>query len=422
MKQVLLYLESGQFREYVRQKLDENGIDVTMANNHLDAVSKMRNIAPELIILDYDYDNQGMLELLKQKKQDVNSANSPVIVLAQKLVQKQLLELVPYNVKKVFNKPVKIDAFFVALSEVLEIPFTIDENPGIVEVHINENIVFIEIAQGLNRDKLDILYFKLSELLDLYKIRIPKIIVMLSDIKLGISDSANMKKLLNTVLKVSRSRTNYIRILTLDDFVRQFVNSQKEYTGIKVVSNLQFAIDDLLSEIDKGSKFTEEKAEIIGDKILRAKNQEEDDENMVLKFDAEEKKISTALFKDSVKNLRIAVIDDDFVIQEMIKNTFEKTNSWVFTYNNGEEFLKYIDVEEFDLAFLDLNMPRLDGFEVLKAIQARNVQYPIIVLSAVSQRDAMIRAIQMGVKSYLVKPLKPEDIFMKSIEILKANF
>jgi DNA-binding response OmpR family regulator len=81
-----------------------------------------------------------------------------------------------------------------------------------------------------------------------------------------------------------------------------------------------------------------------------------------------------------------------------------------------------VDTEEYDLAFLDLMMPRVDGFEVLKALQARHISYPVIVLSAISQRDAMIKAIQMGVKSYLVKPLKPEDIFVKSIEILKANF
>jgi len=421
MKQVLLLIESHLFREYLNLKLETNGIDVGIANNPMDAVSKMRSLAPDLLILDYEPDPKGIMDMLKQKKLDVNSANTPVIILAQKLEQKQLLELVPYDVKKVFNKPVKVDAFFITLSEILRVPINIDKNPGIVEVHINENIIFVEIAQGLNRDKLDLLRYKISELTNLYKIRLPKVIIMLSDIKLGISDAPNMQKLLNTVIESSNAKPGNIRILTKDDFARQYVNSQKEYSGIKVVTNLQFAMDDLVSGPDKGGQYAE-KAELIGDKILKAKNIEEDEDEMALRFQAEERKISFELFNLSVKNLRIAVVDDDFVIQELIKQTFGKTDCQIYTYSDGDEFLASVDTEEFDLAFLDLMMPRVDGFEVLRALQARNISYPVIVLSAISQRDAMIKAIQMGVKSYLVKPLKPEDIFVKSIEILKANF
>jgi DNA-binding response OmpR family regulator len=81
-----------------------------------------------------------------------------------------------------------------------------------------------------------------------------------------------------------------------------------------------------------------------------------------------------------------------------------------------------VDEHEFDLAFLDMNMPGIGGLGVLRAIRAKNVPYPIIAVTSVSDRDTMIRAIELGVKSYLLKPIKPEDIFMKSVEILKSNF
>ena len=125
---------------------------------------------------------------------------------------------------------------------------------------------------------------------------------------------------------------------------------------------------------------------------------------------------------NTVQNLRVAIIDDDFIIQELIRRTFEDTSATIFTYSDGDEFLESIDTMEYDLAFLDLVMPRVDGFGVLKELQARDIKYPVIVLSTVSQRETMIKAIQMGVKSYLVKPLRPKDIFTKSLEILKANF
>ena len=422
MKQVLIIDESPLFREYLSIKLEDNGVEVNVGINAMDGIAKMRNLVPDLIIMDYHLGRQGFMEVLKQKKSDINTVNIPVIIMAQHIDQKRLIELVPYNVKKVFTKPVKIDALFITLSELLGIPFSIDESPGIVEVHVNDSIIFIEIAQGLNRDKLDLLRFKIIELINLYEIKIPKVIVMLSDIKLGFGDAPNMQKLIDTILQASKTKLRNIRILTKDDFVRQFIKGQKEYAEIEVVTNLQYAMDGLLAEIDSGMEYAEKKAEIIGDKILQAKNKE-GEESMVLKFDAEAKNVSLELMKESVQNLRVAVVDDDFVIQELIKSTFQKAGAIVYSFSDGDEFIAAVDKkEDFDLAFLDLNMPKTDGFEVLKVLQSRDIRYPIIVLSAVIQRETVIRAFQMGIKSYLVKPLKPEDIFKKSLEILKANF
>jgi len=422
MKQILIIDESSLFRDYLRLKLEDNGLEVSIGISAVDGASKMRNIVPDLIIMDYHLSRQGIIEILKQKKADPNTVNIPVIVLAQNIDQRQLIELVPYNVKKVFNKPIKADALFATLSDLLGIPFSIDESPGIVEVHVNDNIIFIEIAQGLNRDKMDLLRFKIIELINLYEIKIPRVIVMLSDIKLGFADAPNMEKLLNTVIQASKAKLRYIRVLTMDDFIRQFIKGQKEYEDIEVVSNLQFAVNDLLSGIDSGMNQSEKKAEIIGDKILQAQTRD-DTEAMVLKFDAEAKSVSMELMKDSLQNLKIAVIDDDSAIQEMIRTTFQKTGAAVSAFSSGEEYLSIVDSEEFDLAFLEINLPKTSGFDVLRALQTRNIKYPIIALSAVlQQRETMIKAVQMGVKSYLIKPLKPEAIFKKSIEILKANF
>jgi DNA-binding response OmpR family regulator len=420
MKQILIIDESPLFREYLRLKLAENDIEVSVGINTMDGISKMRNIAPDLIILDYNLSKQGFMEVLKQKKNNPNTVNVPVIILAQHIDQKRLIELVPYNVKKIFTKPAKIDALFVTLAELLKVPFSIDESPGIVEVHVNDDIIFIEIAQGLNRDKLDLLRFKIVELIELYQIRVPKVIVMLSDIKLSFADGPNMQKLLETVVRSSQAKLRNIRILTRDDFARQFIEGQKEYPDIEVVTNLQYALDGLLSEIARDDT-GQQKAEIIGDKVLAADSAARE-EAMALKFHAEGRGPGFESIKESLQNLRIAAIDDDCIIQELIKNTFEASGALVKTYSDGSEFLASLDTETFDLAFLDLMMPKVDGFAVLRTLQARDIRYPVIVLSAITQRETVIKAFQMGIKSYLVKPLKPADIFKKSLEILKVNF
>jgi DNA-binding response OmpR family regulator len=423
MKQILIIDESLLFREYLRDKLSENNtIEVTVAVNALDGMAKIRNLVPDLVIMDYHLGRNGCAEILQSKKADPNTVGTPVIIMTQRIDQKKIIALAPFNVKKVFTKPVKIDTLFAAISELLNVSFELDESPGIVEVHVNDNIIFIEIAQGFNRDKLDLLQFKIMELIELYDIRIPRVILMLSGIQLAFHDSPNLEKLLTVVLTASRARPRFIRVLTKDDFVRQYMESRKAYAEIEVVSNLQYAIDGLLADLDPSMEYDEKQVELIGDKILSA-NPGEEKEAMHLRFEAEskQKKLDSETVRDSIQNLKIAAVDDDLIIRELIKNTFQKTGAGIQVFANGSEFLA-ADPESFDLVFLDLMMPEMDGFEVLNTLRFRKSSPPVIVLSALTQRDTVIRAFQMGVKSYLTKPLKPDDIFRKAIEILKPNF
>jgi DNA-binding response OmpR family regulator len=422
MKQILIIDESPLFREYLRHKLSENDdIETAVAVNALDGMAKVRSLIPDLVIMDYHLSRNGCFEFLTSKKADPNTVKIPVIIIAQRIDQEKIIKLVPFNVKKVFTKPVKIDVLFATIAELLNIAFDIDESPGIVEVHVNDNIIFVEIAQGLNRDKLDLLRFKIIELIDLYDIKVPKVIVMLSDIHLTAADSANLEKLLLVILKTSQARQRFIRILTRDEFVRRFIEGQKEYADIEVVSSLQYAIDGLLADLDLDMEYGEKKAEIIGDKILSA-DLGGGEETMHLRFDAESrpKKLEPEAVREAIQNLAFAVVDDDMIIRELIKNTFQKTGAQVRAFSEGGEFLAA--AENFDLVFLDLIMPGTDGFAVLEALKSRANRPPVIVLSSVTQRDTMIRTFQMGVKSYLVKPLKPDDIFKKAVEILQPNF
>jgi DNA-binding response OmpR family regulator len=412
MKQVLIIDESPLFREYLREKLSENNIEVDVAINALEGISKTRSIVPDLIIMDY---HQGQsLQVLNKKRGSPATAGIPVIIIAQRLDQKRIMELIPFNVKKVFTKPIKIDVFFSTLTEMLGIKFALDDTPGIVDVHVNDNIIFIEAAQGLNRDKLDLLRFKIIELIDLYDIRARKAIIMISDMQLTFADGPNLEKLLTTVIRAARLRNSDIRVLTRDTFVTQFIGGQKQYAGIEAVDNLQAAMNGFLTD-HKGS-------DMPGDRLLQSMSSTQND-SVQLRFSSEHKpKLSLEEIRESLGDLRIAVVDDDFIIREMIKNTFQRIGADVITYSNGGEFLEIADSEMFSLVFLDLMMPKVDGFSVLRTMQVNHIEQPVIVLSSITQRESVIRAFQMGVKSYLIKPLKPDDIFRKSLEILKANF
>jgi len=271
---------------------------------------------------------------------------------------------------------------------------------------------------------VDLLRFKIRELLNLYAIQRPKLLVMLADMELSFIDGSNLEILLNTIIEASRAKLRNIKILTREAFVNEFVNGRNEYKDIEVVTKLELALDGLLTEAAMQADDPEDKAAFFIDKVLSSQGHASGKESIEMRFEAEKAKTQITINKARQigEGLSIAVVDDDFVIQELLKTTFDAIEARVDTYSNGREFMTAVRSKVFDLVFLDLRMPELDGFGVLSELKAQDIELPVIVLSAVTQRESIIRAFKSGVRSYLVKPLKPEQILKKTLEILKANF
>lgn len=423
-KNVLIIDESDLFRDYLKERLTAEGLEVETAINGLDGAVKLRNSLPDLVIMDYNLTRRSCKEVLEEKAKSPNTSSIPVILTAQKIDKNRLLELVPFNIKRVIMKPIKIDGLFAAISENLGLKLEVDLTPCVIEAHVNDSIVFIEIAKGLNREKVDLLRFKTSELLDLYAIRKPRILVMLADMDLSFVDGTNMELLLRILLGRPGAKAKYIKVLTNSTFARDFVRGRAEFADIEVVSNLQYAMDGLLTDFDSQGDMADGKAEVLAARVLSAQTHESSRETVEMRFQGEEKKepMSIEAMREVGSGLSIAVVDDDFVIQELVKTTFKAIGSAVIAFQEGALFVEAAKTSSYDLVFLDLLMPGMNGFEVLSALRAQDIELPIIILSAVSQREAVMKAFQAGVKSYLIKPLKPDQILKKTLEILKANF
>ena len=67
-------------------------------------------------------------------------------------------------------------------------------------------------------------------------------------------------------------------------------------------------------------------------------------------------------------------------------------------------------------------MPEITGFQVLEYLKQKNRRLPIIVLSALSQKETITKALGLGIKSYMIKPLNPEGLQKKAVEILSSTF
>jgi DNA-binding response OmpR family regulator len=418
VKKILVVDESKLFRDFLTKKLQEFGFDVVMAVNGLDGAAKLRREVPDLVIMDYYLSRTSSVDLLEQKKNDPNVATIPVIMASGKVDREKLVQVARYNVKKFFTKPIRIDALVKAISEILGVALDIDSTPCIIEAHFNDQILFVEIAQGLNREKIELLRYKIAELMELYEVRSPRVLVIMSSIDVGPDDSIKLSSLLSTVLENTGAKPRQVKVLTNSEYVREFVEERDEYDGIEVTKNLEQAMDGLLGR--KAGSYIDRESQTVHQDFLQASAPKNGQEEAIdIKFEEERPRFDLGELGAAVG---IAIVDDDFVIREMVKAVLSDTGATIKEYENGKQFADDPTRDRLDLVFLDLMMPEMDGFQVLAGLHEEGSTLPVIVLSALSQRETVVRAMKYGITSYLIKPLQPESILNKAREVLRTNF
>jgi len=404
---VLIIDESAPFRDYVATKLEAFDIVVIKGVNGVDGLGKILNHRPDLIIADYFLSQRDLVSILKVKNSDVTVASIPVIVCTSRISREKLVELTHLGVRKVFMKPLKIDQLWQAAGEALGVKITLDESPCLLDAHINEDVVFVEVALGLNFEKISLLEFKLHELIELHSLEIPRFLVMLSSLDLKEADLPKIRRLFEILVGLTRGRVKWIKVLTQSRAVEAALRGLWEFGELVITDSLEKAMSELL---DKGKIET----------FLQESQSVDSTLGMRLESDKALAELSMRIQSEGA-DLRIAVVDDDFIVQEIVKNTFAASGSTIFTFDAGDEFLQKPPAD-LDLLFLDLMMPRIDGFGVMEALKASGSQTPIIVLSSLSRRDTVLRALGYGIRSYMTKPLKPDDLLKKTFEVVGTHF
>ena len=111
---------------------------------------------------------------------------------------------------------------------------------------------------------------------------------------------------------------------------------------------------------------------------------------------------------------RILVVDDERHIVRLVQVNLERAGYEVLTAFDGVEALEKVKTESPDMVVLDVMMPRMDGFEVLKNLQSdpgfQNI--PVIMLTAKAQDADIFKGWASGVSSYLTKPFNPRELLV----------
>ena len=119
------------------------------------------------------------------------------------------------------------------------------------------------------------------------------------------------------------------------------------------------------------------------------------------------------------------MVDDDAAVQLTVRLLLERAGHSVVTADDGRKGLAACQTEDFDLLFLDIFMPGMDGFETMRLVRQHRPQVPIIVISGrpISSEgapDFLTMATKLGAISSLQKPFRPADLLAAVAECLKA--
>lgn len=122
-------------------------------------------------------------------------------------------------------------------------------------------------------------------------------------------------------------------------------------------------------------------------------------------------------------NKTILIVDDEAHIRILMEQTLEDLEDEgveLLTANNGAEALAVIQTEKPDLVFLDVMMPKMNGFEVCQAVKsdAATQDVYIIMLTAKGQEFDQQQGQAVGANLYMTKPFDPDEVLEKATEVL----
>ena len=120
--------------------------------------------------------------------------------------------------------------------------------------------------------------------------------------------------------------------------------------------------------------------------------------------------------------MRLLVVEDEIDLCNAIAEGLEIDGYAVDTCNDGETALELILIENYDLVILDLNLPNIDGIDILKEIKKQNKDVKTLILSARGSVSDKVLGLDLGANDYLAKPFDFEELEARIRNLLRRKF
>lgn len=120
--------------------------------------------------------------------------------------------------------------------------------------------------------------------------------------------------------------------------------------------------------------------------------------------------------------MRLLVIEDERDLARTLKKVFEEEDFAVDVAEDGEDGLFKIGATAYDAVILDLMLPRLDGWDVLKGVRSAGIRTPVLVLTARDPIADRVRGLNLGADDYLVKPFALAELLARVRAMIRRAY
>lgn len=117
----------------------------------------------------------------------------------------------------------------------------------------------------------------------------------------------------------------------------------------------------------------------------------------------------------------VLIVDDDTAIQNMLYKVIKSNGLEADIASNGEEALRMIEKKNYDLMLQDINMPGIDGFEVISRLRSKNNDTPIIIISGRQEDYDTLYGLNIGADDYITKPFNPVIVGAKVKAMIRRS-
>lgn len=115
----------------------------------------------------------------------------------------------------------------------------------------------------------------------------------------------------------------------------------------------------------------------------------------------------------------LLVVDDEPHIRELCRMYLARAGYEVIEASSGDQALAVLEQQVIDLVVLDIMLPGVDGWEVLKRVRQRDVWLPVVMLTAVGEEEDRITGLEAGADDYLIKPFSPRELVARVRAVMR---
>ncbi|WP_432358160.1 response regulator transcription factor [Sporosarcina sp. UB5] len=118
---------------------------------------------------------------------------------------------------------------------------------------------------------------------------------------------------------------------------------------------------------------------------------------------------------------KILIVDDEQSIRTLLDYNLRQSNYETIMAADGEQAVLKVENENPDLILLDLMLPKMDGIEVCKVLRQRNINTPIIMLTAKGEEPDKVLGLEIGADDYMTKPFSPREVIARIKAVLRRS-